>query len=76
MEAQRKGHSHIGTLSFLAFDGQCTVMFFHDLLGNGKPQTGTAHGAGARLVHAVETFEHTGNVGFGNPDPVGRKRGL
>ena len=49
-----------------AFCRQATLMAFHDFLGNGKPQTGAAHGTTSGFVYTIETLENTGQVFSGD----------
>ena len=44
-------------------------MKFDDMLNDRKPETCSAELARARLIDAVETFENTRGVFFGNADP-------
>src|SRR5712675_1323892 len=52
----------------LAVDPDAATVDFHDVLGDGKAEAGTAEFAGARSVHTVKALENAGLIRFGNAD--------
>jgi len=57
---QRELYAKAATPAFLARDVDFSVMSGTDRFDDGEPEPGSAAGAGAGLIGAIEAFEHMG----------------
>src|SRR5450432_4385755 len=62
----RHGEIKLRALTDFAGYPDSSAVNFDQMLGDGKSQSGAASFAGTRGIHAVEAFENTRLVGFGN----------